>query len=135
MPLPTLRRKNIVREIVRDDEDEDDGVETLEEDDVDIDVENAEVRTRGKAKGKVKGEDQKRDNMNTFDIAIAYQKPFHSFPGLKHHVHPFFVIYNALPQLRQHIEDLPRQHLRRADDDDDDKDDNMSPDQWPSPSI
>ncbi|KIL58429.1 hypothetical protein M378DRAFT_170589 [Amanita muscaria Koide BX008] len=40
----------------------------------------------------------------------VHQRPFVRFPVLRHHAHPFFVIYNALPKLRKH------QHLLRQQD-------------------
>ena len=126
--LPTLGRKNIVREIPQDeDDDDDDKVETQGEDEADVDVEDAEVKAMSKSKAKTKAtaktkaigkgnakakaEDKEKDTIDIFGTAIAYRQPFLNFPDLKHHAHPFFVIYNALPKLRQHREVLPQQHL------------------------
>jgi len=32
----------------------------------------------------------------------TYKRPFLNFPTLKHHAHPFYVLYNALPNFRKH---------------------------------
>lgn len=49
--------------------------------------------------------------MDVFGTAVAYRKPFHRFPCLKHHAHPFFVVDDALPKFQQHRLVRPRQHL------------------------
>ena len=36
----------------------------------------------------------------------TYKRPFLDVPTLKHHVHPFYVIYNTLPNLRKHCGEL-----------------------------
>jgi hypothetical protein len=129
VPLPTLKRNNIVREIVKDeDEDDEDGDDWIEFEDED----EGEFKGKGKAtaKGKEKAEPEPEDEndedgndennddsdgdgtTDVFGTATAYKPPFLGFPILNHHAHPFYVIDNALPKLQAHREDLRPQHLR-----------------------
>lgn len=93
VPLPTLHRHYILRQTYLD-EDEGEG-------------ENEDGERGGRRAGN-------RDKEHMVDIedgkAIVHIEPFLRFPRLKHHAHPFFVIFNALPKLRKRELQLRPEH-------------------------
>jgi hypothetical protein len=42
----------------------------------------------------------------------TYKRPFLDFPTLKHRAHPFYVIHNALPNLREHCGELDHDQMK-----------------------
>ncbi|KAF8231424.1 hypothetical protein L208DRAFT_1277214 [Tricholoma matsutake] len=114
VPLPTLRRRYILRQTGFDedddkdeDEDEDEGEDKDEDEgeDEDEDEGDDEGEQEGEGERKAEGEEGE-DEQDMVDIeggkATVYIKPFFEFPLLEHHAHPFCVIYNALPKLRKY---------------------------------
>ncbi|KAF8798826.1 hypothetical protein BYT27DRAFT_6878981 [Phlegmacium glaucopus] len=115
VPLPSLRRHYILRQITVFEDEDGDGDQDQDQDQEDQEEEGEEgegeegdrggwgIGSRDEEEGE--GEEGE-DKQNMVDVengnATIHIKPFLEFPLLKHHAHPFFVIYNALPKLRKH---------------------------------
>ena len=129
VPLPTLQKRYILRQTYLDeDEDKDDGdldSDGVSDDDSEggDDLESGDdggggddghgEYERGDSDMKEEGEGEDEKNMVAIEDgkAIVHVKPFSGFPLLKHHAHPYFVIFNALPKLQKHKSQLCQEHF------------------------
>ena len=122
VPLPTLRRHNIVRQMMEFDEEEDEEAEEdedEEEEGEDWEGEDEDGEKWGQESGirkePRKGEGEREDMQDVVNIkganATVHIKPFSGFPILEHHAHPFFVIYNAIPKLQKHLTQLSPEYI------------------------
>ncbi|KAM6500057.1 hypothetical protein JOM56_003071 [Amanita muscaria] len=126
VPLPSLRRHYILRltEFDKDEgegeDDDDDDNEHEDEDECDDEGENeSENEDRERRGRRAESGDEQEEGEDSYeqemvDIeggnATIHITPFLGFPALRHHANPFFVIYNALPKLRNHQLQLCTEH-------------------------
>ncbi|KAF5372388.1 hypothetical protein D9615_009291 [Tricholomella constricta] len=144
VPLPSLRRHYILRQVTEFNEDQDDWSEGEEHDDDDddsggheVDVEDngdeqgeegeeeggeeregsgdvqghgVDVEDNGDEQGEEEGGEEREGSGDVRDMvdiedgnATLHITPFSGFPLLEHHSHPYFVIFSALPKLREHM--------------------------------
>ncbi|KIL53896.1 hypothetical protein M378DRAFT_174534, partial [Amanita muscaria Koide BX008] len=127
VPLPSLRRHYILRQMTEFDEDEDESEGEGEDEDDESEDEDerdneGEDRERGgwrAESGDEQEEGEGDDEQDMVDIedgnATIHITPFLGFPILKHHAHPFLVIYNALPRLRKQPLQLRQEHHELLD--------------------